>query len=170
MKNIHGPGGTSLHAAALSLARGASGVWLRAVCRLGLVCRGAVYLLVGYLALRLAVAGHGRAGAPASSAGAVQAAGAGGRVPLVVLVAGLGAYALTQLIEAVFRPARAAGTAGAWRQRAVSCCGCLLYAAFCLSTARLAVQAQPAQTAQSEQRQDTGVTAELLRTGWAARS
>ena len=35
--------------------------------------------------------------------------------------------------------------------------GCLLYAAFCLSTARLAVQAQPAQTAQSEQRQDTGV-------------
>ena len=44
--------------------------------------------------------------------------------------------------------------------------GCLLYAAFCLSTARLAVQAQPAQTAQSEQRQDIGVTAELLRTGW----
>jgi hypothetical protein len=48
----------------------------------------------------------------------------------------------------------------------VSSWGCLLYAAFCLSTARLAVQAQPAQTAQSEQRQDTGVTAELLRTGW----
>src|SRR6202023_1268126 len=85
LKNIHGSGGTagsSLHAAALSLARGASGVWLRAVCRLGLVCRGAVYLLVGYLALRLAVAGHGRAGAPASSAGAVQAAGARGGGPL----------------------------------------------------------------------------------------
>jgi hypothetical protein len=83
-----------------------------------------------------------------------------------LLVAGLGAYALTQLIEAVFRPAHATGTMGAWRQRAVSSWGCLLYAAFCLSTARLAVQAQPAQTAQSEQRQDTGVTAELLRTGW----
>ena len=51
MKNIHGSGGTagsSLHAAALSMARGASGVWLRAVCRLGLLCRGTVYLLVGY--------------------------------------------------------------------------------------------------------------------------
>ena len=169
LKNIHGPGGTagtSLHAAALSMARGASGVWLRAVCRLGLLCRGTVYLLVGYLALRLALAAHGRAGAPASSAGAVQAAGAWGRVPLVLLVAGLGAYALTQLIEAVFRPAHATGTMGRWRQRAVSSWGCLLYAAFCLSTARLAVQAQPAQTAQSEQRQDTGVTAELLRTGW----
>jgi hypothetical protein len=83
-----------------------------------------------------------------------------------LLVAGLGAYALTQLIEAVFRPAHATGTMGRWRQRAVSSGGCLLYGAFCLSTARLAVQAQPAQTAQSEQRQDTGVTAELLRTGW----
>ena len=169
MKNIHGSGGTagsSLHAAALSMARGASGVWLRAVCRLGLLCRGTVYLLVGYLALRLALASHGRAGAPASSAGAVQAADVWGRVPLVLLVAGLGAYALTQLIEAVFRPAHATGSMGRWRQRAVSSWGCLLYAAFCLSTARLAVQAQPAQTAQSEQRQDIGVTAELLRTGW----
>ena len=62
--------------------------------------------------------------------------------------------------------AHAIGTMGRWRQRAVSSWGCLLYAAFCLSTARLAVQAQPAQTAQSEQRQDIGVTAELLRTGW----
>src|ERR1043165_6874024 len=56
LKNIHRPGGTagtSLHAAALSMARGASGVWLRAVCRLGLLCRGTVYLLIGYLALRL---------------------------------------------------------------------------------------------------------------------
>ena len=169
LKNIHGPGGTagtSLHAAALSMARGASGAGLRALCRLGLLCRGTVYLLVGYLALRLALAAHGRTGAPASSAGAVQAAGGGGRVPLVLLVAGLGAYALTQLIEAVFRPAHATGAMGAWRQRAVSSWGCLLYAAFCLSTARLAVQAQPAQTAQSEQRQDTGITAELLRTGW----
>jgi Domain of Unknown Function (DUF1206) len=116
-----------LDAAALFLARGASGVWLRAVSRLGLVCRGTVYLLVGYLALRLALATHGRSAAPASSAGAVQAVTepAWGRVLLVLLVAGLGAYALTQLIEAVFRPARAGTTIGRWRQRAVSSWGCL---------------------------------------------
>jgi hypothetical protein len=169
LKNIHLPdrtAGTSLHAAALSMARGTSGVWLRAVCRLGLLCRGTVYLLVGYLALRLALAAHGRTAAPASSAGAVQAADVWGRVPLVLLVAGLGAYALTQLIEAVFRPAHATGATGKWRQRAVSACGCLLYSAFCLSTARLVVETMPKQTAQSEQRQDTDVTAELLRTGW----
>ena len=92
--------GTSLDAAALFLARGASGVWLRAGSRLGLVCRGTVYLLVGYLAFRLALAVHGRTGSPASSAGAVQAAVSPvwGRIPLVLLVAGLAAYALTQLL------------------------------------------------------------------------
>jgi hypothetical protein len=149
------------------MARGVTGVWLRAVCRLGLACRGAVYLLIGYLAFRLAIAAHGRAGQPASSAGAVQAAvaPAWGRVPLVLLIAGLAAYALTQLIEAVFRPAHATGTMSRWRQRAVSSWGCLLYLAFCLSTARLLAGTPPQQTAQSEQRQDTDVTADLLRTG-----
>jgi hypothetical protein len=159
---------TGLDAAAASMARGASGVWLRAGSRLGLACRGTVYLLVGYLAFRLALAAHGREGEPASSAGAVQAAvdPAWGRVPLVLLVAGLAAYALTQLLEAVFRPARAAGAMGRWRQRAVSSWGFVLYSVFCLSTARLLVETPAQQTAQSEQRQDTGMTADLLRTGW----
>jgi hypothetical protein len=159
---------TALDAAAASMARGASGIWLRAGSRLGLTCRGTVYLLIGYLALRLALAHGGRAGAPASSAGAVQAviAPAWGRVPLVLLVAGLAAYALTQLIEAVFRPAHATGAAGRWRQRAVSLWGFVLYSAFCLTTARL-LAGTPAQgTARSEQREDTGVAADLLRTGW----
>ena len=169
--NVHGRGrtaGTSLDAAALSLARGASGVWLRAGSRFGLACRGTVYLLVGYLAFRLALAVHGRTGAPASSAGAVQAAvsPAWGRIPLVLLVAGLAAYALTQLLEAVFRPSRAKSAAGRWRQRAVSSWGCLLYTAFCLSTARLLLATPPRGTAQSEQRQDIDVTATVLRTGW----
>jgi hypothetical protein len=60
-----------------------------------------------------------------------------GRVPLVLLVAGLAAYSLTQLVEAVFRPARATGAIGRWRQRAVSSWGFLVYSVFCLSTARL---------------------------------
>ena len=154
------------------MARGASGVGLRAVSRLGLVCRGMVYVLVGFLALRLALAAHRGTAAPASSAGAVQeAVGAGwGRVTLVLLVAGLAAYALTQLIEAVFRPSRATGAMGAWRQRAVSSWGCLLYLAFCVSTARLLAGTPAKQTAASEQRQDTDVTAVLLRTGWWGRA
>jgi hypothetical protein len=159
---------TGLDAAAAWMTRGASGFWLRAGSRFGLACRGTVYLLVGYLAFRLALASHGRAGAPASGTGAVQAAVASvwGRIPLVLLVAGLAAYALTQLVEAVFRPAHAIGTMGAWRQRAVSSWGFVLYSVFCLSTARLLAETPPEQTAQSEQRQDTGMAAELLRTGW----
>jgi hypothetical protein len=55
---------------------------------------------------------------------------------------------------------------GRWRQRAVSSWGFALYSVFCLSTARLLVQTRAKQTAQSEQRQDTGLAADLLRTGW----
>lgn len=110
-------------------------------------------------------AGAGRA---ASSLGAVQAViePAWGSVLLVLLVAGLGAYTLTQLIEAVYRPSHAGNAIGRWRRRAVSSWGCLLYSVFCLSTAWLVVAARPRGTAWSEQRQDTDVTAALLRTGW----
>ena len=171
MKNIHGQGRTAGDATGR---RGriysAGRVWCVAarVSRLGLASRGTVYLLVGSLALRLAFAADKGTAAPASSAGAVQEAiaPAWGRATLVLLIAGLAAYALTQLIEAVFRPSRATGAMGAWRQRAVSSWGCLLYVAFCLSTARLLAGTPPAQTAGSEQRQDTDVTAVLLRTGW----
>jgi len=95
-----------------------------------------------------------------------EAAGhAWGRVSLVLLVVGLGAYAFTQLVEAVYRPSHAGSTIGRWRQRAVSSWGCLLYSSFCLSTAWLLVATRPKQTAQSEHQQDTDLTAVLLRTG-----
>ncbi|MEP7021994.1 MAG: DUF1206 domain-containing protein [Pseudonocardiales bacterium] len=171
MQNVDRPGGTAGTAPdeATSVApEGTLGVWLRAVCRLGLVCRGTVYILVGYLALRLALAAHGRKGAPASGAGAVQAVTTPGwaRVVLILLVVGLGAYALTQLIEAVYRPAHATSTIGKWRQRAVSSLGCLLYTAFSVSAAWPLVASRPKQTAQSEREQDVDLTAELLRAGW----
>jgi len=68
-------------------------MWLRRGVPLGLACRGTVYLLVGYLAFVSRLAATGGPAPPASSAGAVQAAvaPAWGRVPLVLLVAGLSA-------------------------------------------------------------------------------
>ena len=51
------------------MAQGASGVWLRGMSRLGLVCRGTVYLLVGSLALRLALATHGERARPRAPPG-----------------------------------------------------------------------------------------------------
>ena len=43
--------------------------------------------------------------------------------------------------RAAFRPSHATSTIGRWRQRTVSWRGCLLYLAFCLSTARLVLGA-----------------------------
>ena len=159
---------TGLTVAAEAIASGTTGRWLRAVSQFGLVSRAAVYLLVGYLTFRLALAVHGRTGEPASGTGAVQEAARHslGQAPLLLLSAGFAAYALTQLVEAVFRPGHAGSAIHRWRQRVASTWGCLLYSAFCVSTVSLLVAIRrPAGTAESEQRQDAAVTAVLLRTG-----
>ncbi len=159
---------TGLADAAETLAAGTSGRLLRALSQFGLVSRAVVYLLVGYLTLRLALFAHGRTTEPASGTGAVQEAArlSWGPVPLTLLAAGFAGYALTQLVEAVFRPRHADSTLGRWRQRAVSTWGCLLYAAFCVSTVSVLLAIRKSGgTAGSEHRQDTAVTATLLRSG-----
>jgi hypothetical protein len=158
---------TGLTAAGEAIAAGTTGRWLRAVSQFGLVSRAVVYLLVGYLALRLALAIHGRAAEPASSAGALQEAArhSWGQASLLLLAVGFAGYALTQLVEAIFRPRYAGSRFSRWRQRALSTWGCLLYSAFCVSTISLLFAfRRPASTARSEHLQDTDVTAALLRT------
>jgi hypothetical protein len=159
---------TGLTAAAEAITAGTTGRWLRAVSQFGLVSRAVVYLLVGYLTWRLALAAHGRTAEPVSGTGAVQEAArhSWGQASLLLLAAGFAGYALTQLIEAIFRPRHAGSTIHRWRQRVVSTWGCLLYSAFCVSTISVLVAIRrPAGTAGSEQRQDTAVTAAVLRTG-----
>jgi Domain of Unknown Function (DUF1206) len=158
---------TGLAAAAEAIAAGTTGRWLRGVSQFGLVSRAVVYLLVGYLTLRLALA-HGRIAKPASATEAVQEAArySLGQATLLVLAAGFAGYALTQLVEAIFRPRYAGSTINRWRQRVVSTWGCLLYSAFCVSTISLLLAIRrPAGTAGSEQRQDTAVTVAVLSTG-----
>lgn len=160
--------GNRLTAAAEAIAAGASGRWLRAVSQFGLVSRAVVYLLVGYLTWRLAFAARGRTAEPASGPGAVQEAArhSWGQAWLVLLAVGFAGYALTQLVEAVFRPRCAGSAVRRWRQRVVSAWGCLLYSAFCVSTVSvLGALGRPDGTSGSEQRQDTTVTAAVLRTG-----
>ncbi len=77
MQDQTGPADTSetgLTVAEEAIAAGTVGRWLRAVSKFGLVCRAAVYLLVGYLTLRLAFAAGGRTVEPASGTGALQEA------------------------------------------------------------------------------------------------
>jgi hypothetical protein len=141
-------------------------MWLRAVSRFGLVSRGAVYLLVGYLAIRLAAVENRDGDQPVSAMGAVHqlAVQPWGRAVLAVLSGGLAAYAITQLVEAVFRPLHMSGRLGRWQQRLVSSSGCLLYAVFCFSTLSQAVAVRPrAETAASESRSETAWATELVR-------
>lgn len=114
---------SGLTAAARAIAAGATGRWLRAVSQFGLVSRAAVYLLVGYLTLRLALAAGARTAQPASGPGAVQQAARGswGQVWLLLLAAGFAGYALTQLVEAVFRPGHVGSRISRWRQRWSRC-------------------------------------------------
>ncbi len=159
---------SGLEAAAETLADGATGRHLRWVSQLGLVSRAAIYLLVGYLTLRLALATHARTGEPASATGAVQEATSHvlGQVALGVLAAGFAGYALTQLVEAIFRPGRLDHPVHQWRQRAVSTWGCIVYSAFCVSTVLLLLAVRrPDATAHSEQAQNTAVTSTFLSTG-----
>src|SRR6478672_5316931 len=118
---------TGLAAVAETIAAGTTGRWLRAVSQFGLVSRAAVYLLIGYLALRLALAIRGRAAEPASGAGALQEAArhSWGEASLLLLAVGFAGYALTQLVEAIFRPRHASSRFSRWRQRALSTWGCL---------------------------------------------
>jgi uncharacterized protein DUF1206 len=74
--------------------------WESRLARAGLVAKGASYALVGVLALKLAL---GDGGAATSNTGAFEqlARSSWGRVLVVLLAAGLGAYALWRLIQAV---------------------------------------------------------------------
>jgi hypothetical protein len=159
---------TALADLADEVAAGKTGRWLRGASKFGLVARGVVYLLVGYLTLRLALAAHGRAAEPASAGGAVQEAArhAWGAFSLVPLAAGFAGYSLTQLVEAIFRPRYAASRLSGWRQRIISTWGCLLYAAFSVSTISvLAAIQSPDTTAGSEQQQDKAISATLMSSG-----
>lgn len=115
----------------------------RAFARCGIAARAAVYLVVGYLALRLAL---GAAGDPsanphqqASAQGAVKTMAGlpGGAAVLVILAIGLAAYSLLSLFDALRR--RPGDHGAAWRRttRAVSAWTALVYALFCAWTVSL---------------------------------
>lgn len=75
--------------------------WFHRMSRVGLVARGLLYLLVGWLALQVAFGGGGK---EADRKGALQAVAdkPGGPVVLWLMVAGFAALALWQYAEAVY--------------------------------------------------------------------
>jgi hypothetical protein len=113
---------------------------VRALGRAGLVARGVVYGVIGFLALKLAV---GSGGKTTSQSGALQtiARQPFGVVLLVALAIGLGAYALWSVIEAVAgsRP----DDDGALQRRIASLAGAIACGGLCVVAIKIVTGAQP---------------------------
>jgi hypothetical protein len=143
--------------------------WVDRVSRAGLAARAAVYLMVGYLAGRvaLAAAGVGQAstGRSASGEGALQALAQnpGGRAALALLASGFLGYALLALVQAGFRQQGGGNAAQRWGVRLGFAGVALLYAAFFAYTASLLLRPRSGQASASGSRaQETELTARVL--------
>ncbi len=106
--------------------------WIRTAGRVGIASRGAIYLILAYLAFD--IARHGNAPAQTSTTGALQelAARTGGSLLLVVLATGLACYGVWRLFNAITGPS---GTI----RRLSSCAVGVIYAGLCVRAAELVV-------------------------------
>lgn len=106
--------------------------WESRLARAGLVAKGASYALVGVLALKLAL---GDGGAATSNTGAFEqlARSSWGRVLVVLLAVGLGAYALWRLIQAV--------QGDTWPKRIGQAARALVYGGLAFSAIKIVVGA-----------------------------
>ncbi|WP_344893051.1 DUF1206 domain-containing protein [Actinomadura meridiana] len=105
--------------------------WFHAMSRVGLIARGFLYLLIGWLALRVAFGGSGP---EADRKGALQivADKPGGQLILALMVAGFAALALWQCAEAAY--GRPVPDGDAPTKRLASAGRALVYAAGCAAT------------------------------------
>jgi Domain of Unknown Function (DUF1206) len=143
--------------------------WVDRASRAGLAARAVVYLMVAYLAARVALtaAGFGRASTarPASGGGALEALAEhpGGRVALGLLAAGFLGYALLALVQAGFRHQNVDNPTERWGRRLFFAGVALLYAALFVYTTSLLLRPGSGQTSASGSRaQETELTARVL--------
>lgn len=129
----------------------------RALVRTGLVCYGAVHLLIAYLALRVAWGGGG----DASQQGALKTLASTGAGPVLLVVVAVGMFALTlwQAAEAAFGQGRVAEQHDERRRtlKRISSAGrAVVYLALGVSAVRLVLGAG------SSGGQEEGLTARLM--------
>jgi hypothetical protein len=106
--------------------------WVRTVGRIGIASRGAIYLLLAYLAFD--IARHGSAPTQTSSTGALQEleSRTGGKLLVVVLAVGLGCYAGWRIFEGITGPSR-----GGVTRRISSFSVGIIYAILCVRAVQL---------------------------------
>lgn len=139
--------------------RAADSPWLGRLARLGLVGRGLIYVLIGWLALQVAL---GRHGTQADRGGAIRAIAAKSYGPplLWVLALGFVGLALWRFSEAAF------GADGSSRddkgERAQSLARALLYTVFAVTTVTFVAGTSRSAAADSN-KQSVDVTASLMK-------
>ncbi len=138
-----------------SARQAANSKWLDRLARLGLVARGATYLLIGWLALQVA---FGNSGKQADRGGAVQeiAGKPFGSVLLWLLGIGLAGLALWRFTEAAFDHDTG--------DRLKSLARAVLYTGFAVTTFTYVLGRSSSAAANSNQ-QSVGATAKLMRHG-----
>ena len=151
--------------------KAANSRWVDRVARAGLVARAVIYLIVGYLAGRLALSSAGSPTAstsrPASGEGALEtiAAHQGGRIVLGLLAAGFFGYAVLALVQATFRHQEIQRSSERRAKRLFFAGIAVVYLAFCGYAASLVLRPQSGQpSAAGAHRQETELTARVL--GW----
>ncbi len=138
--------------------RAANSKWLDRLARLGLVARGIIYVLVGWLALQVA---FGKSGKQADRGGAVQeiATKPFGTALLWLLGIGFAGLALWRFSEVFFGPAGTSDDAG---ERLKSLARALLYTAFAVTTINYVLGASSS-AAQNGNSQSVTATAKVMR-------
>jgi len=140
--------------------RAADSRTLELTARAGFVARGAIYVLVGVIALQIAVGRGGQA--DRGGALAQIAAKSYGTVVLWLLVAGFAGLSLSRLSEAAFGAAGPGGHKLGNRLKSLASAG--LYGFFCASTFRLVIGASSSATANGNG-QSKALTARVMTHG-----
>jgi hypothetical protein len=106
---------------------------MQAAARLGLAARGAMYAIVGVIALQIAFGGGGSSGGQADKGGAVRelASHSYGSVALWILAVGVAGLTLWRLSEAIFGASGSGGKELAQRLKSLG--RAALYGTFCVS-------------------------------------
>jgi hypothetical protein len=135
--------------------RGDSRTVVDRLARLGLGARGVVYLLIGWIAIRIAMNGGG-GGGEADRQGALQtfASHGAGKVILVVMAVGFAGYAVWRVTEVIWGFGDDDGWMR-WAKRFGSACRAGLYAVFAWSAIRAALVGNGGKGSNSTSKQAT---------------
>lgn len=145
--------------------------WGDRALRIGMAARGLVFLILGYLVVRVATGALGppSESAPTSLPGVPEALAARtGPAVIVLLAVGLAFYAVFSAVDAILHHDDECPAAKRWGDRALSAWGFVMYAAFSAYSFHVALSASGGTSSAQDQRQKTRWSAEVLQwpAGW----